>query len=178
MPVQVWIALATAALVILLLAGVLAGNRAARRRQRVREAAHRLVENDLLDYELHNPLDRRPQRPALRRMLVCLKVGTKPTRTYVLDPARGQGIFFGRDPQCEVCLSEVVVSGRHCRVYWDGRTVVLQDLGSSNGTQVQRGLFRRWELHGNCLALQSNDRLWIGHTTFWIQPFLYDDTLM
>lgn len=177
MPAQLWIALAVA-LAAALLAGALAGQRAKRRRKRVRAAAHRLVENDLLDYELCNPLEKPGQSPSLRRMLLCLKVQTEQARTYVLDPARGQGIFFGRDPQCEVCVSEVVVSGRHCRIFWDGRAVILQDMGSANGTLVRRGFFRRWVLRGSSLALKSKDRFWVGQTAFEARPFLYDDTLM
>lgn len=178
MPAQLWTALAVAVPAAALLAGVLALRRAEQRRKRVRAAAHRLVENDLLDYELSKPLEEPRQRPARRRMLLCLKVQTEQPRTYVLDPAHGQGIFFGRDPQCEVCVSEAVVSGRHCRIFWDGCAVILQDMRSANGTQVRRGFFRRWWLRDSWLALKSKDRFWVGHTAFEVQPFLYDDTLM
>lgn len=177
MPAQLWIALAVA-LAATLLAGTLAGRRAEQRRKRVHAAAHRLVENDLLDYELRKLLEHPPQRPALRRTMLCLKIQTKPAHTYVLDPTHDQGIFFGRDPLCEVCVNEAVVSGRHCRIFWDGRAVVLQDMGSANGTQVRRGFFHRWVLQGNCFALRSKDRFWVGHTAFEVRPFLYDDTLM
>jgi len=44
--------------------------------------------------------------------------------------------IIGRDPACDVVLSEITVSRRHAAVRQDGNTVVISDLGSSNGTFV------------------------------------------
>jgi pSer/pThr/pTyr-binding forkhead associated (FHA) protein len=46
-------------------------------------------------------------------------------------------LVFGRAPECEVVLTDRDASRRHARVvYGDDRRVVLEDLGSTNGTQV------------------------------------------
>ena len=43
---------------------------------------------------------------------------------------------FGRDPGCDVVISEATVSRRHAEVKWDGHELVVEDLGSSGGTFV------------------------------------------
>ena len=42
----------------------------------------------------------------------------------------------GRDAGCEVTVEGPGVSGKHCRLRWDGRTWTVEDLGSRNGTAV------------------------------------------
>jgi sigma-B regulation protein RsbU (phosphoserine phosphatase) len=45
-------------------------------------------------------------------------------------------IRLGRDPGCDVVISEATVSRRHAEVKWDGHELVVEDLGSSGGTFV------------------------------------------
>ncbi len=47
-------------------------------------------------------------------------------------------VFIGRDSSCEVFLDDVTVSRKHAVLRKDGDGVVLQDLGSLNGTYVNR----------------------------------------
>jgi len=47
---------------------------------------------------------------------------------------RGEAMVIGRDPDCHLALDVPVVSGRHARVSRSGDLVLLEDLGSSNGT--------------------------------------------
>jgi DNA-binding winged helix-turn-helix (wHTH) protein len=58
-------------------------------------------------------------------------------RTLVL--AEGDNVI-GRDPQCDTWLDAAGVSRRHARIQIDSasRSVVLEDLGSTNGTFRQR----------------------------------------
>jgi DNA-binding winged helix-turn-helix (wHTH) protein len=46
--------------------------------------------------------------------------------------------IVGRDPRCTVWLDVSGVSRRHARIFVTGDTVMLEDLGSSNGTFVRR----------------------------------------
>ena len=43
---------------------------------------------------------------------------------------------FGRHPACDVCIDHPAVSGRHMLFRQVGRTVYVEDLGSTNGTKV------------------------------------------
>jgi pSer/pThr/pTyr-binding forkhead associated (FHA) protein len=49
---------------------------------------------------------------------------------------RGRALVIGRDPECDQVVDLPFVSGRHARLTSSGGKIVLQDLGSSNGTYV------------------------------------------
>jgi ABC-type multidrug transport system ATPase subunit/pSer/pThr/pTyr-binding forkhead associated (FHA) protein len=56
-------------------------------------------------------------------------------RTWTLDPSRPYTL--GRDPQGDVVFDDARVSWRHATVSFDGRSWVIEDHGSTNGTFVQ-----------------------------------------
>jgi pSer/pThr/pTyr-binding forkhead associated (FHA) protein len=45
-------------------------------------------------------------------------------------------LTFGRAPENTVVLTAASVSSHHCRLVFDGREYLLDDLGSTNGTRV------------------------------------------
>ncbi|MFI9759722.1 FHA domain-containing protein [Streptomyces sp. NPDC051963] len=71
-------------------------------------------------------------------------------------PLRLTGIrsVLGRDPGCDIRIDDPYVSGRHAMLSRSGRDVVLEDLGSANGTLVNdRPLQVPWTLcHGDVLT--------------------------
>ncbi|MER7372910.1 ABC transporter ATP-binding protein/permease [Streptomyces lanatus] len=56
-------------------------------------------------------------------------------RTWTLDPSRPYAL--GRDPQGDIVLDDARVSWRHATISWSGRSWVIEDHGSTNGTFVQ-----------------------------------------
>lgn len=50
----------------------------------------------------------------------------------------GRGLTFGRDPGNDLCLDDTEVSRFHARIEPRGRQFLLEDLGSRNGTFVDR----------------------------------------
>jgi ABC-type multidrug transport system ATPase subunit/pSer/pThr/pTyr-binding forkhead associated (FHA) protein len=56
-------------------------------------------------------------------------------RTWTLDPSRSYAL--GRDPQGELVFDDARVSWRHATIGFNGRSWVLEDHGSTNGTFVQ-----------------------------------------
>ncbi|MEU3145904.1 FHA domain-containing protein [Streptomyces sp. NPDC006999] len=56
-------------------------------------------------------------------------------RTWTLDPSRSYTL--GRDPQGDVVLDDARVSWRHATISFNGRTWVVADHGSTNGTFAQ-----------------------------------------
>ena len=63
--------------------------------------------------------------------------------------------LVGRSPDCDVFLDDVTVSRRHAELQRDGETLTIRDLGSLNGTFVNR---RRIE----SAVLEDDDELQIG----------------
>ena len=66
-------------------------------------------------------------RPGL---LVCLGA-----RRWSVHP--GQTLTVGRDLRCDVVVDDSRVSRRHAEISYDGRTALLRDLGSANGTWLE-----------------------------------------
>ncbi|TPQ20025.1 FHA domain-containing protein [Streptomyces sporangiiformans] len=56
-------------------------------------------------------------------------------RTWTLDASRPYTL--GRDPQGDIVLDDARVSWRHATISWGGRSWVVEDHGSTNGTFVQ-----------------------------------------
>ncbi|MER5936713.1 ATP-binding cassette domain-containing protein [Streptomyces sp. NPDC001928] len=55
--------------------------------------------------------------------------------TEALDTAKTY--VLGRDPHADIPCQEAFISWRHAQIHWDGKTWVLQDLDSTNGTYAQ-----------------------------------------
>ncbi|GAA2594301.1 FHA domain-containing protein [Streptomyces roseoviolaceus] len=65
-------------------------------------------------------------------------------RTWTLDPSRAYTL--GRDPQGDVVFDDARVSWRHATVSFNGRSWVIEDHGSTNGTFVQGQRIHHLEL--------------------------------
>jgi pSer/pThr/pTyr-binding forkhead associated (FHA) protein len=63
--------------------------------------------------------------------------------------------LIGRSPECDIFLDDVTVSRRHAELVSEGGTFTIRDLGSLNGTYVNR---RRIE----SAVLEDDDEVQIG----------------
>ena len=70
------------------------------------------------------------------------------------QPADGRTLI-GRSPECDVFLDDVTVSRRHAELVGEGETFTIRDLGSLNGTYVNR---KRIE----SVVLENDDEVQIG----------------
>jgi pSer/pThr/pTyr-binding forkhead associated (FHA) protein len=71
--------------------------------------------------------------------------------------------MIGRHPTCELRLSSLLVSNRHCSIWQRGGTAIIQDFKSTNGTVVngERVIHER--------ELNNGDELRVGPLTFAVQ---------
>lgn len=69
--------------------------------------------------------------------------------------ALGEHALIGRSPECDVFLDDVTVSRRHAELVRDGTSYTIRDLGSLNGTFVNRSRIES-------SALEDDDEVQVG----------------
>lgn len=170
------IILCAAVLAILAAAAGAAAVLAFRRREEARylRAAKNLVQEQLLCYALK---PRSLAAPSPRRLMLYLRVNTRPVRRFVFDPA--EGVSIGRSANCNICVQDPLVSLQHCRIFLLHNRVVVADNSSANGTCIRRGLFRRCPLRrGQAFVLRTSDRICLGRLVLKVTVFTFDDATM
>ena len=110
-------------------------------------SAAAVVEVDELDDDGFDRSDFGPDMGVL-----FVQRGTKAGSRYALD---NQLTTAGRHPDSGIFLDDVTVSRRHAELSRDGATYVVRDLGSLNGTYVNRERVDE-------VALEDGDELQIG----------------
>jgi FHA domain len=90
------------------------------------------------------------------RLVVERAPGHEPGMIYDLDG----DIVLGRGDRAEIRLEDPFASARHARVYEQGNIMVIEDLGSTNGTYLNE------ELLETPRPLHPGDRVRIGDSEF------------
>jgi hypothetical protein len=99
------------------------------------------------------PVDLAERAP---RLVVERAPGHEPGMIYDLD----SDLVLGRGDRAEIRLDDPFASARHARVYEQGNIVVIEDLGSTNGTYLNE------ELLETPRPLHPGDRVRIGDSEF------------
>jgi FHA domain-containing protein len=89
-----------------------------------------------------------------------LVVNRAPGHTPGMEYDIGEGAVMGRGDQAEIQLEDPFASSRHARLVRQGGIVVLEDLGSTNGTYLNDELVRGPQ------PLHPGDRVRIGDSEF------------
>jgi hypothetical protein len=89
-----------------------------------------------------------------------LIVERAPGHTPGMEYDVGQGAVLGRGDQAEIRLEDPFASSRHARLIRQGGIVVIEDLGSTNGTYLNE------ELLSGPQPLHQGDRVRIGDSEF------------
>jgi hypothetical protein len=97
-----------------------------------------------------------PTGPFDPRLIVERAPGHTPGMEYDV----GEGAVLGRGDQAEIRLEDPFASSRHARLVRQGGIVVIEDLGSTNGTYLNE------ELLSGPQPLHQGDRVRIGDSEF------------
>jgi FHA domain len=97
-----------------------------------------------------------PTGPMDPRLIVERAPGHTPGMEYDV----GEGAVLGRGDQAEIRLEDPFASSRHARLIRQGGIVVIEDLGSTNGTYLNE------ELLSGPQPLHQGDRVRIGDSEF------------
>jgi len=95
------------------------------------------------------------------RLVVC---SNRPLRQVI--NLRQRETVLGRAADCTVRIPSQAVSRRHCRLRLEDGRLMVEDLGSVNGTFVND------QLLVGAAPLQPGDRLSVGPVTFRVEHFL------
>jgi two-component system cell cycle response regulator len=118
---------------------------------------------DLLLAHSKTELDRPAQPPAVAYLVHIYPPGPA---LGVRHPLLGDPVLLGRDAAADVCVADLSVSRRHARFEMDDHAYWVTDLGSTNGTCVNKVPVSRCKLRdgdelriGNCVYrfLDSNN---------------------
>ena len=91
-----------------------------------------------------------------------------PIALVVRSPLSAQGerhplaetLTIGRGPECDVIIDDSYSSQAHARLYRDDNQSLLEDLGSTNGTYLNR------QKVDNAVAVRVGDFVQVGSTVF------------
>ena len=89
-----------------------------------------------------------------------MRVVHAPGHTPGMEYDIGEGAVMGRGDNAEIRLEDPFASGRHAQLQRHGGIVVLEDLGSTNGTYLNE------ELVTGPQPLHRGDRVRIGDSEF------------
>ncbi len=111
------------------------------------------------------PAPARPARPGIGS-------NRPPGRLKVIEPAERRGhtyelgdeLTVGRAGGCQVTIDDTYVSQLHSRLFRRNGQLFVEDLGSTNGTYLNRRGTQSKEKVAGPLALKLGDRLMIGKT--------------
>jgi hypothetical protein len=96
----------------------------------------------------------RPSQKVRAPATLVLISGGQPVRVYPLGPAE---LSIGRSDQSDIALSDPGVSRSHARVLREGDDFIVEDLRSTNGTEVNGQPVRRRRLaDGDVIKLASS----------------------
>ena len=145
--------------------------------QKYYAAAGSILREEFLNYSLQNTVSPVSDisEPCTSKVMLYLKSKSSGKKSqFVFDPEKE--IVIGRDSaRCTIYINEAQVSHTHSRIYMLQNHVFLQDLNSSNGTYVNRGLFKKYAIfNGDQIELRTGDKILIGSCVFDVCLFYYD----
>jgi hypothetical protein len=99
--------------------------------------AIRVIYLDLVGPRASGRKQAQRRAPVRRRgvpRLISVTEPDKPMRTYELESE----VTFGRTDECDIALDDTYVSTKHARIFEKDGTWLVEDLGSTNGTYLNR----------------------------------------
>lgn len=97
-----------------------------------------------LETELDEEVHISPEELAGGRGVLVVKRGPNVGSKFFID---SDSIEIGRHPDSDIFLDDITVSRRHAAIKRSGTTFSLQDVGSLNGTYVNRERVEEGQLH-------------------------------
>lgn len=151
------------------IAGCIIWNRQKEEIKKYYDAADRMVKENCLDNAIRSKC---VHNYGGKKTMIYLKwKDRKKKQGFVFDPEAG--VRIGRTPGInEICVQEERISGRHCQIFLSGGQLAIQDMNSTNGTWIRRGL-RKHPVEG-AEYLFSDDKIIVGSLKITVTVFIFD----
>ena len=117
------------------------------------------VSDDATGMQSASGMSHSPRSGHAPRLVVERAPGHEPGMIYDLD----SGAVLGRGNQAEIRLEDPFASAGHARIFEQGNILVIEDMGSTNGTYLNE------ELLEGPRPLHHGDRVRIGDSEFSYQ---------
>ena len=101
-------------------------------------------------------ISRVPEKPAAKEACLVVIYGMELGKKYNLDSS---SIIIGRSSKSDIQIDQESVSRNHARIINNGKSILIRDLGSTNGTYVNDELIDEY-------VLRDRDLVKIGRTIF------------
>lgn len=98
-------------------------------------------------------------------MLATLRFLTGPLKRRAIRIDHGQSYLVGRGTKCELTIPSPDVSRRHARLLWEGDSLVVEDVESTNGVDVNGFTVPR-------AVLKRGDTVALGSTCFRVESLV------
>jgi uncharacterized protein YraI len=109
-----------------------------------------------------------PQQPGQQQLQLVVHAGPLAGKGF---PITKNTLTFGRGPENDITLDDTQVSRNHARLIRQGDEIIIEDLGSTNGTLVNgRPITERH-------TLQPADIISIGSSVFGVRGFAAPQTI-
>ena len=112
--------------------------------------------NDVKNKTVITVVSRISDKPVAKEACLVVIYGQDLGKKYNLDQP---SLIVGRSSKCDVQVDQESVSRNHAKIINTGKTIILRDLGSTNGTYVNDELIDEY-------VLQDGDLVKIGRTIF------------
>jgi two-component system, cell cycle response regulator len=114
------------------------------------------VSSDLKNKTVVTVISRIAEKPAAKEACLVVIYGMELGKKFNLESS---SIIIGRSSKCDVQIDQESVSRNHCKLINTGKSVMVRDLGSTNGTYVNDAPV---DEH----VLRDGDLIKIGRTIF------------
>ena len=141
-------------------------------KQKYFRAAQRIIREQHLDGAIRNA-DRDGSFYEERRIMLILKIKGSKGLGYVFDPSRD--VQIGRSTEGnDVCVQDLSVSSKHCKIFLYEGQLCIKDLDSTNGTVIKPRWRKKERLFGTIGFLYNKTRIWAGDICFVVSVFYCD----
>lgn len=155
--------------IIVIVAGIVIIKKSQSEEKKYYEAAYRMVKEDYLTSSLKKS-DSSANGYVVNLKMVYLKLCSWPKQGYVFNPEKA--ITIGRDKMTNaICIPYPTISLNHCKIILYKGEIYLQDMNSSNGTIVQKGMKKYYISSGESIMLDNKDKIILGETILRIVIF-------